>query len=319
VDAIFLRHGQAFVPMHVQQYEAESVLQALIAEHPEVLGEDESGERSEWLLVKREAGITDTAEGADRWSVDHLFLDRGGVPTLVEVKRSSDTRARREVVAQMLEYAANGVAYWNVELLKTWFETECERQGVDPRDRLDAFGVADPEEYWETVKRNLAAERIRLVFVADEISPELRSILEFLNRQMKETEVFAIEVKQYVDVEGEQQTIVPRVIGRTEAARAAKTGRRLTRQWDEQSLLDEIQGQSETAAVVARGLIRWADSHDDVTVIYGTGATWDQHKRSYSGIGSRAHGVPHLFGRLAAHSVQLHGSAAAVWREPAEA
>jgi hypothetical protein len=31
-----------------------------------------------------------------------------------------------------------------------------------------------------TVKTNLAAERIRLVFVADEISPELRSILEFL-------------------------------------------------------------------------------------------------------------------------------------------
>jgi hypothetical protein len=76
------------------------------------------------------------------------------------------------------------------------------------------------------VKTNLAAERIRLVFVADEISPELRSILEFLNRQMSETEVFAIEVKQYVDDEGERQTIVPQVIGRTEAAKAAKSGRR---------------------------------------------------------------------------------------------
>ena len=29
-------------------------------------------------------------------------------PTLVEVKRSSDTRIRREVVGQMLDYAANG-------------------------------------------------------------------------------------------------------------------------------------------------------------------------------------------------------------------
>ena len=60
------------------------------------------------------------------------------------------------------------------------------------------------------------------MFVADEIAPELRSIVEFLNRQMTETEVLAIEVKQYVDTEGERQTIVPRVVGQTEAARAAK-------------------------------------------------------------------------------------------------
>lgn len=276
VDAIFLRHGTTFVPMRVQQYEAESVLQALIAEHPEILGEDETGEQSAWLLVKREAGIADTAEGSDRWSLDHLFLDRIGVPTLVEVKRATDTRARREVVAQMLEYAANGSAYWSVDLLRTWFEAECERQAVDPQARLEAFGVNDAEAYWETVKTNLAAERIRLVFVADEILPELRSILEFLNRQMSETEVFAIEVKQYVDAAGERQTIVPRVIGRTEAAKAAKSGgRRRTRQWDEQSLLDDIQRLAgDTAVVVARELIRWAGRRDDLTVNYGSGATW---------------------------------------------
>jgi hypothetical protein len=38
-----------------------------------------------------------------RWSLDHLFIDGDGVPTLVRVKRTSDPRARREVVAQMLE------------------------------------------------------------------------------------------------------------------------------------------------------------------------------------------------------------------------
>jgi hypothetical protein len=69
------------------------------------------------------------------------------VPTLVEVKRSGDTRARREVVAQMLEYAANGPVYWKVELLRTWFEAECERQGIEPQVRLEGFGVADPDAY----------------------------------------------------------------------------------------------------------------------------------------------------------------------------
>src|SRR5436309_131671 len=106
MGAIFLRQGDAFVPMREERYEAEHVLQALIAEHPEILADDEEGDRSGWVLVKREAGVADQIDGADRFSLDHLFLDRAGVPTLLEVKRSSDTRARREVVAQMLDYAA---------------------------------------------------------------------------------------------------------------------------------------------------------------------------------------------------------------------
>jgi hypothetical protein len=44
------------------------------------------------------------------------------VPTLVEVKRSSDTRIRREVVGQMLDYAANAVVYWPLERLRATFE-----------------------------------------------------------------------------------------------------------------------------------------------------------------------------------------------------
>ena len=47
------------------------------------------------------------------------------MPTLVEVKRSDDTRIRREVVGQMLDYAANGVVYWPAERLRADFESRC--------------------------------------------------------------------------------------------------------------------------------------------------------------------------------------------------
>ena len=163
VGAIFLRHGNTFIAMREQEYEAEDVLQALIAEHPEVLAGDEADVSSSWLLVKRETPVQSL-------SLDHLFLDREGVPTLVEVKRSSNTQLRREVVAQMLDYAANASTQWTVDSLRTWFEAECERKGADPADELeDAFGVSDGDVYWQKVKTNLDAERIRLVFVADEI------------------------------------------------------------------------------------------------------------------------------------------------------
>jgi hypothetical protein len=275
VGGIYLRQGDEFVPMREQRYEAESVLQALIADHPEVLAGDEQGAGRAWLLVRREAGIADSADTGERFSLDHLFLDQDGVPTLVEVKRSSDTRGRREVVAQMLDYAANATAYWKVESLRAWFETECERQGRESLSVLaTAFGISDEDDYWRTVQRNLAADRIRLVFVGDEIAPELRSIVEFLNRQLTDTEVLVIEVKQYVDADGKRQTIVPRLLGQTEEAKAAKSGAgRPTRQWDRRSLLEELaRRDGERTAGIARSLIDWADGRDGVRVLYGQGA-----------------------------------------------
>ena len=55
-------------------------------------------------------------EGAgSQFSLDHLFIDQDAIPTFVEAKRSIDTRIRREVVAQMLDYAANAIQYWTIE------------------------------------------------------------------------------------------------------------------------------------------------------------------------------------------------------------
>ena len=74
----------------------------LLGAHPELLDGEQMrpGDSRRWLLVKREMGIPDTPDAASRWSVDHLLIDQDGLPTLVEVKRGTDTRVRREVVGQ---------------------------------------------------------------------------------------------------------------------------------------------------------------------------------------------------------------------------
>ena len=81
------------------------------------------GDPRRWLLVRREMGVPDEELGSDRWSLDHLFLDQDAMPTLVEVKRSSDTRIRREVVGKMLDYAANAVAHWSIDQIIAEFRT----------------------------------------------------------------------------------------------------------------------------------------------------------------------------------------------------
>ena len=167
-------------------YESEDQLQALLEESPELLlGETaESDSPTRYLLVRREAGVPGAEGDPDQWFLDHVFLDGGGVPTLVEVKRSTDTRIRREVVGQMLDYAANILAHWPPERMRVEFELRCERAGIDPVGEVSDVSGAEYEDYWTRVKTNLAAKRLRLVFVADHIPPTLQTIVEFLNEQM---------------------------------------------------------------------------------------------------------------------------------------
>jgi hypothetical protein len=212
--------------MREQAYDSEDLLQAWLAKHPDLLAGDQlAGSPRRWLLVRREAGIPDRLAGGDRWSLDHLFIDQEAVPTLVEVKRSDDTRIRREVVGQMLDYAANGVVYWPAERLRGHFEARCAKEGKDADEVFrDSLGdELEPEQFWDEVEQNLLSGRIRLVFVSDLIPAELRRVIEFLNERMSPTEVVGVEIKQYVG-QGNLTTLVPRVVGQTEQARAQKVG-----------------------------------------------------------------------------------------------
>lgn len=274
MPGIYLRQGQSFVAMREVPYEAEDVLQELVAEHPEVLVGDDASDNGgqRWLLIERESPISEEEGAAGRWSADHLFIDQDGVPTVVETKRSSDPRARREVVAQMLDYAANGVVSWRAKELRSRFEARCAKGRLDTAEVFAAsMGERDPEAFWAQVHTNLAARRLRLVFVADAIPPELERIVDFLNEQMEVTEVLAIEVKQFVDDAGHHQTIVPRVLGQTQAARQVK-GQAPGREWSSESIVSELTSRRGPAeAAVARRVLDWADRRGDLTLWFGKG------------------------------------------------
>lgn len=199
--------------------------------------------------------------GCREWALvlDHLFLDDDAVPTLVEVKRSTDTRIRREVIGQMLDYAANAVVYWPVEEIRAKFEARCDAEGEDPEEALAMLLGGDEEgDFWQRVKTNLQAGRVRLVFVADLIPRELRRVVEFLNEQMDPAEVVAVEVRQFIG-DG-VKTLVPRVIGQTEAAEQRKSATGATREKITEAeflaTLDRERTPDEQRAV--RRLLDWA-------------------------------------------------------------
>lgn len=265
------------VEMTEEQYSSEDVLQTLLEQYPNLMAGDQinSDKPRRWLLIKREMGIPSEENGCDRWSIDHLFLDQDAVPTLVEVKRSTDTRIRREVVGQMLDYAANGVVYWPAEKIRSYFEDTCQELGEEPEQYLLEFlqKAYEPEQFWQLVKTNLKAGKLRLIFVADKIPTELKRIVEFLNEQMDPAEVLAIEIKQYVG-QG-LKTLVPKVIGQTVEAQTNKAvAQREKRQWDESSFLEnQLTKRGPAAVKVSQQILAWAQQAG-LTTKWGNGAQW---------------------------------------------
>lgn len=55
--AIYFKHGDVLVEMVEQPYEAEEILQKLLADYPNLLSGDEDSVSKQWLLVEREIGI----------------------------------------------------------------------------------------------------------------------------------------------------------------------------------------------------------------------------------------------------------------------
>ena len=244
-DAIFLLGEDGRLEkVPYTTYSSEDVLQELIARYPElIVGEQiDRDDPPRWLLVSREAGVPDAEESSDRWSLDHLLLDHRAIPTLVEVKRSSDTRIRREVIGQMLDYAANATRYWPTDRIRTLAASQA--GGVELLDErireliaLDGAEV-DIEAYWSRVEENLRAGQLRLLFVADELPRELRRVLEFLNEHLPKIEVLGIEVRHYAG--SGMRALVPRVVGQTERARDVKGHSAPVRKTDESAFLDAL-------------------------------------------------------------------------------
>jgi hypothetical protein len=273
-----VRDDGQLLEMTEQPYGSETLLQELLEAHPNLLDGDggDHPASSGWLAIMREATSLED-ERNDRWSLDRVFLDREGVPTLVEVDCSGEGRVHQAAIGQLLAYAASMSTYWPVDALVAQFEANCRDTDRDPEQVFEVFfGSDEPEEvFWQQVKTNLQAGRLRLVIVADEVSSELRRMVEFLNEQMDPAEVIALEIKQYVSEDG-LKTLVPRSIGRTAEANKKKLPTTLERRrWDENSFFAEFGlRHGEEEADIARQIYDWCQNRSELTVHWRTGETY---------------------------------------------
>lgn len=239
-DHIFIVNENQLVELNESYFINEKQFQELIEKYPKLISGNliDPDNPRRWILVSREMRIPCEKGGGSYWSLDHLLIDQDGIPTLIEVKRNIDPRIRREVVAQMLDYAANSVSYWTISDIKNKFEKHCNSNGLIPESEIiDLLGKdTDADTFWRTVESNLETGNIRMIFVSDKIPKELKRIIEFLNQQMNPAEILGIELKQFSNEN--LKTIVPRIVGNTFNAQNRKTVAGY--QWTQESFISEI-------------------------------------------------------------------------------
>lgn len=275
-EQIFIVNNQGqLVEMNESTYISEDLLQKLLADYPALIsGSQINPEKPRrWLLISREIGVPDEKDANQRWSLDHLFIDQDGIPTLIEVKRSSDTRIRREVIGQILDYASNAVAYWSINDIIRNFEETCKKSGIeDSNSILNEFLREEIElnSFWDMTATNLKAGKIRLLIVADTIPKELQRIIEFLNEQMNPAEILGVEIKQFIGQD--LKTLVPRVIGKTFNAQAIKNSLKSKEEhWNEETFFAELliqQGIDNTE--IAKEILTWIKTKVN-SIWYGVG------------------------------------------------
>jgi hypothetical protein len=288
--------GGGTAPLLATPFAKEADLQKLVAENPELLAGDQmdAGDALRFLLVKREAGILSTESQDTRWSLDHLFIDQHGTPTLVEVKRGRNSQVRREVVGQVIEYAANCAKSWNAATLRRWFDethgsqtkivellhsTRKSIEADEDRTEASAPAVGDAtgasagsneiDAFWKSAEDSLRASRIRLVFLADELPPRLIRMIEFLNERFADIEVVGVELRQYSN--DDINVLVPRVVGMTSRALDKRQRANPDRvEWEDDSFQDTIQQRHGRAAADAiSGIMDWCGKNQ-VTVGFTT-------------------------------------------------
>jgi hypothetical protein len=198
----------------------EAALQSLIENYPELLpgGQiDPTADSPPRFIVLQSE--TPVAGG----SVDLLLVDDRGVLTLVETKLVENREARRSVIGQILEYAANAAEDLGNGAVRRNAESYWTKQrGKNLDDQVQSvLGWDDVDAFWAEVEKNLQEGKIRLIIAADRLRSEARRIIEYLNQETRNVRIYGLEIRPYAQERG-RAVIVPRLIGQTQSTADAK-------------------------------------------------------------------------------------------------
>jgi len=248
-----------FWDMNKTSYKLEDDLHHYVMKNPRLVSRawGDGTEDTLYLIRHEQPVILDSDK--NELSLDVLLVDSEGVPVLVEAKKSSNRELRRSVAAQMIDYAARAHG-WNVEDLRKSFE-DC---NPDKKDEMD-------DAFWATVADNLLKEHFRLVFIAEEIPPEMQTIIEFMDRVMQGIEVYGVELQPYTTRE-RRLIFSSNVIGNSPDESSKPTAKRTARVWSDADFSRFLNDNGLADLDETINEIRWEAKKAGYDIVGGTGS-----------------------------------------------
>lgn len=202
-------------------------------------------------LLATDTAVVDEFSIPGVGSVDLLGVGLDGSVTLVECKLRKNPQIRREVTGQVLAYAGG--------LWRTTFDDFAARYAsragsslVTHLREVTGDPVEDEDALRAAVHATLASGSFRLVIAVDEITEELKLVVEYLNGHTAAgVQVFALEVDYAKD--GDVEVLVPRLFGEGSAAKAPS--RAAPGKLTEEDIVDAIDRLDEASSGVLHRLL----------------------------------------------------------------
>ncbi len=203
--------------------------------------------------------------------MDILLIDHKGIPTVVETKLIDNREIRRSVLAQGVEYLAHLKTEWNAQrMIDEGRAYWSHRKGNLDTQAVERLGIALDGDFLERIDSNIGSNRMRLIIASDEIPPELKQIIEFLN-DASDFDIYGIEVQLFSGKDSNRKILAPRLVGLTEAARERKSSSTGSR-WTYERFIEELQRESSSEAVAfADELLRFGEEISGRPVEWGNG------------------------------------------------
>lgn len=180
-------------------YKEERELQEYLEQYPSLIPLADLEDREvELLLVGSEVGVP-------TGSIDLLFVDSEGTPTIVETKLARNPDMPRAVIGQVLEYAAH-VSTWDLQKIEAAATAYQRRISPPPKPTGQAIHamLAQPE-FRLDLENTLRAKRLRLIIAVDQLVEPLPKTTAFLN-EMSTFDILVLQVQRFRD--GEHRAIL---------------------------------------------------------------------------------------------------------------
>ena len=151
---------------------------------------------------------------------DLLFANPDGCIALVETKLFRNPQAKREVLAQTIEYAST-LSGWTYSQLAQAIKQANKTTDTDPLLEIVRKSVQDgsldERRFIERVSRNLQLGRILLLIVGDQIRDQLEQMIDFIHRTPHlHFTLGLIEMALFKDNDSERIFVQPRVVAQTQ-------------------------------------------------------------------------------------------------------